>query len=77
MSVQSGAVASQKLTWPGVTGDVPARVVAVSVTTVPVGTAVTGEPAAVMARVVVVAGLAVMLTLMELELLLAYTVSPG
>jgi len=48
-------VASQKFTVPGVTAVPPDWTVAVSVTTVPEVTAVTGAPAEVTARVVVVA----------------------
>jgi hypothetical protein len=54
MSVQYFAVASQKLTWPGATGELPALTVAVSVTTLPDVTVVTGFPAEVMDNFVVV-----------------------
>ena len=54
MPRQSLAVASQKFTWPGVTG-LPASVtVANKVTTVPAATVVTGLPANVTVSVVVV-----------------------
>ena len=78
MSVQAGAAASQKFMTPGVTGDAPASVVAVSVTTVPGATEVTGLPAAVMARVVVVVEFTagVMVTGTVLQVLLAYVESP-
>jgi hypothetical protein len=48
------AVASQKLTWPGVTGVLPAITVAVRVTTLPGATVVTAFPPEVAASVVVV-----------------------
>jgi hypothetical protein len=44
MSVQNLAVASQKSTWPGVTGVPPAITVAVKVTTLPGATVVTTFP---------------------------------
>ena len=50
------AEASQKFTWPFVTGFAPASTVAVSVTTLPGGTDVTEAPPEVMVRDVVVAG---------------------
>jgi choline-glycine betaine transporter len=54
MSVQLAAAALQKLTWPTVTGVVPASTVAVRVTTVPEVTVVTALPLDVIAMVVVV-----------------------
>ena len=48
------AVASQKLTWPGVTGVLPAITVAVRVTTLPGATVVTEFPPEVMDSVVIV-----------------------
>src|ERR1035438_4004415 len=56
MSVQNFAVALQKLIWPLVTGTVPARTVAVSVTTPPEATDVTALPFEVTVSVAVVAG---------------------
>ncbi len=47
-------MASQKLIWPGATGELPAVTVAVSVTTLPDVTVVTGFPAEAMDNVVVV-----------------------
>jgi hypothetical protein len=55
MSSQWAAVASQNFTCPGETGVVPAVTVAVSVTTVPMGTVVTAPPPLVIVSVVVVA----------------------
>src|ERR1700678_977907 len=54
MSVQNLAVASQKLTWPGVTGVLPAITVAVRVTTLPGATVVTAFPPEVTDSVVIV-----------------------
>jgi hypothetical protein len=54
MSVQYFAVASQKLIWPGATGELPAVTVAVSVTTLPDVTVVAEFPAEVTDNVVVV-----------------------
>ena len=48
------AVASQKLTWPGVTGVLPAITVAVRVTTLPGATVVTAFPPEVTDSVVIV-----------------------
>ena len=48
------AVASQKFTWPTVTGVDPARTVAVSVTTLPDATVVTERPPAAIASAVTV-----------------------
>jgi hypothetical protein len=55
MSVQWVAAALQKLTWPTVTGVVPASTVAVSVTTLPEVSVVTALPPEATASVVVVA----------------------
>jgi hypothetical protein len=54
MSVQNLAAASQKLTWPGVTGVLPAITVAVRVTVFPCATVVTASPPEVTDSVVVV-----------------------
>ncbi len=54
--MQEVADASQKLTWPVVTGFTPAATVAVNVTTVPGATDVTCEPPEVKVKAVVVAG---------------------
>src|SRR5580704_10981245 len=54
MSVQNLAVASQKLTWPGVTGVPPVMTVAVRVTTLPCATVVTTFPPEVTDSVVIV-----------------------
>jgi hypothetical protein len=48
-------ILSQKLTWPGATGELPALTVAVSVTKAPDVTVVTGVPAEETDNVVVVA----------------------
>ena len=48
------AVASQKLTWPGVTGVLPAITVAVRVTTLPAATVVTAFPPEMTDSVVIV-----------------------
>jgi hypothetical protein len=56
MSVQYAAVASQKFTWPVVTGALPEVTVAVSVTAVPEITDVTAVPRELTLRVVVDAG---------------------
>jgi hypothetical protein len=53
MSVQYCAVASQKFTWPAAIAEAPALTVAVSVTTVPDDTEVTGLPPEVTDRTVV------------------------
>jgi hypothetical protein len=55
MSVQYGAVASQKFTWPGVTGLLPLSAVAVRVIALPDDTIFDGIPAEVIANVIVVA----------------------
>jgi hypothetical protein len=55
-SVQDFAVASQKFTWPTVTGVLPAVTAAVSATTLPEAIVVTALPPEVTVRVVVVAG---------------------
>src|ERR1017187_8703679 len=55
MSSQEVAVASQKFTWPCVTGVLAASTLAVSVTKVPAGTVVTALPSAFTASLVVVA----------------------
>ena len=54
MSMQYAAVASQKFTCPVVNDVVPAVTVAVSVTTVPDVTVVTGPPAALIVSVIAV-----------------------
>ena len=54
ISVQCGASSSQKFTWPGATGALPARTVAVSVIAVPALTDAVGLPFVVTVRVVVV-----------------------
>ena len=51
-SVQKGVVASQKVTWPGFTGELPATTVAVSVMTVCGETDATDADPTVMDRVV-------------------------
>ena len=56
MSVQMLAEASQKFTWPTVTALAPAFTVAVSATTLPVGTVVTAPAPEVTANVVTVGG---------------------
>jgi hypothetical protein len=56
ISEQAVADASQKLTWPAVTGVAPAATVAVRVTTVPGATDETGLPPEVKVSEVVVAG---------------------
>jgi hypothetical protein len=53
---QSSAVASQKFTWPVVTGEVPFTTVAVNVTVLPPFTEPTGLPPEVMDMVVIVPG---------------------
>src|ERR1700733_14229163 len=54
MSVQNLAVASQKLTWPGATGVLPAITVAARVTTLPCATVATAFPPEVTDSVVIV-----------------------
>jgi hypothetical protein len=55
MSVQCAAVASQKFTWPGLTGVDPATTLAVKVTAAPETTEAAGPPEEVTVKAVVVA----------------------
>ena len=76
-SSQCGVAASQKRTWPGLTGVVPAKTVAIKVTTAPAAADVTGVPAAVSASEVVVGAFATLYIVVADEARQLLTGAPG